>query len=193
MSLITLFSAPKAFTDPVARRLQRNAIGSWTRLPDVDTLLLGEEDGLAEAASELGAHLNSKVARNPNGVPLVSSMLELAREASSSPLLCIINADIILTSDFVDAAKQVASVVADPSAGATPAGLKPFVLLSRRWDLDVPEPLEFAGAGRNAFERPPGPEAACTGPQAATSSCSHATATPTCRASPSGAPGGTTG
>ncbi len=144
MTLITLFSAPKAFTDPVTARLQRNAIGSWSRLRDVETLLFGDEVGLAEAAAELGARHDPGVARNPSGVPLVSSMLQLARQGSSSPLLCIINADIILTSDFVDAANQVFSLASEPSAGPQPAALRAFVLLSRRWDLDVPAPLDFA-------------------------------------------------
>ncbi|HEX8991140.1 MAG TPA: hypothetical protein VF784_05630, partial [Anaerolineales bacterium] len=110
----------------------------------VETLLLGDEDGLAQAAGELGVHHSSRVERNPNGVPLVSSMLRLAREAGSSPLLCIINADIILTSDFVAAAKQIASLDSARSASSKPGALSAFVLLARRWDLDVPEPLDFA-------------------------------------------------
>jgi hypothetical protein len=43
MSLITLFSAPKPFTDPHIAMIQRNAIYSWTLLPDVEVILLGEE------------------------------------------------------------------------------------------------------------------------------------------------------
>jgi hypothetical protein len=54
MSLITLFSAPKPFTNPHIAMIQRNAIKSWTLLPDVEVILLGEEEGLAEAAHELG-------------------------------------------------------------------------------------------------------------------------------------------
>ncbi len=43
MSLITFFSAPKPFTDPHIAMIQRNAIKSWTLLPDVEVILLGEE------------------------------------------------------------------------------------------------------------------------------------------------------
>ena len=50
MPLITLFSAPKPFTNPHIAMIQRNAIKSWTLLPDVEVILLGEEEGLAEAA-----------------------------------------------------------------------------------------------------------------------------------------------
>ena len=131
MSQITLFSAPKPFTDPHIATIQRNAIRSWTLLPDVDVILLGEETGLAEAARELGVRHIPHVERNANGTPLISSMVELARETSSSDLLCIINADMILMSDFLDAARKTFQ-----QRGT-------FVLLSQRWDLDVTEPIEF--------------------------------------------------
>ena len=137
MSLITLFSAPKAFTDSSIALMQRNAIRSWTLLKDVDVLLLGEEDGLAEASRELGARHIASVAFNANHVPLVSSMLQLARENSDSPLLCIINTDIILMSDFVAAAQNAATL----ASGQLRRG---YVLLSRRWDLEVNLPLDFA-------------------------------------------------
>ncbi len=132
MSFITLFSAPKPFTNPHIAMIQRNAIKSWTLLPDVEVILLGEENGLAEAAKELGVKHIANVARNESGTPLISSMFQLARENSNSELLCIINADMILMSDFVEAAKQ-ASQLKDK-----------FVLLSQRWDYDITSPLDFA-------------------------------------------------
>jgi hypothetical protein len=53
--LITIFSAPKPFTNPHIARIQRNAIRSWAMLaPEAEVVLLGEEDGLAQAAAELG-------------------------------------------------------------------------------------------------------------------------------------------
>ena len=131
MPLITLFSAPKPFTDPHIAMIQCNAVKSWTLLPDVEVILLGEETGLAEAARELGVKHISNVARNANGTPLISSMFQLARENSKSDLLCIINADIILIPNFVEAAKQVVRLKDN------------FVLLSQRWDLDVTQPIEF--------------------------------------------------
>jgi hypothetical protein len=135
MSLITLFSAPKAFTDPATALSQRNAISSWKQLADVEVLLLGQEDGLAQAAHEIGVRHSADVEFNSNRVPLISSMLRLARESGDSPLLCIVNADIILMSDFVDAARQAAVL----ASGAQAA----YLLLSRRWDLDVKEPFAF--------------------------------------------------
>lgn len=131
MPLITLFSAPKPFTDSHIATIQRNAINSWTLLPDVEVILLGEETGLAEIARELGVKHISTVERNANGTPLISSMFQLARESSNSDLLCIVNADMILMQNFVEAAKQVVRLK------------DKFVLLSRRWDLDITQPLNF--------------------------------------------------
>jgi hypothetical protein len=93
--------------------------------------VLGEETGLSEAAQELGVKHISTVERNANGTPLISSMLQLARENSNNDLLCIINADMILMQDFVEAAKQAAKLK------------DKFVLLSQRWDLEVTQPIEF--------------------------------------------------
>jgi hypothetical protein len=131
MSLITLFSAPKPFTDPRIAMIQNNAIASWTRLEDAEVLLMGEEDGLQEAAERHGvAHIRG-VQRNDSGTPLISSMVQLARERSRSQVLCIINTDMIAMADFVEAGKRV-------------MGLRSrFVLVSRRWDLDVQAPIQF--------------------------------------------------
>jgi hypothetical protein len=140
MPLITLFSAPKPFTDPHIAMIQRNAITSWTLLPDVEVILLGEETGLAEAAQELGVKHIPIVARNESGTPLISSMFQLARENSNSDLLCIVNADMILMPDFLEATRRVVELK------------DKFVLLSQRWDLDVTQPLDFSNSWENRLK-----------------------------------------
>jgi hypothetical protein len=142
MPLITLFSAPKPFTDPHIAMIQRNAIESWILLPDVEIFLLGEETGLAEAAHELGVKHIPNVARNESGTPLISSMFQLARENSHSDLLCIINADMILMPDFVEAARTIYSG-GRVAEGVSRPQRNNFVLLSQRWDLDITQPIEF--------------------------------------------------
>jgi len=132
MPLITLFSAPKPFTNPHIAIIQRNAIKSWTLLPDVEVILFGEEEGLPEAARELDVKHIAQVSRSVTGVPLISSMVQLARENGSSDLLCIINSDMILMPDFLEAAKQAVKLN------------DKFVLLSQRWDYDIPAVLDFA-------------------------------------------------
>jgi hypothetical protein len=138
--LITLFSAPKPFTNPHIAMIQRNAIRSWTLLSEVEVILLGEETGLAETARELGVKHIPNVQRNANGTPLISSMFQLVRHASqgsNSDLLCIINADMILMPDFLEAAR------------ASQLKRDTFVLLSQRWDLDVSQPIEFTEDWQN--------------------------------------------
>ncbi len=121
---------------------QRNAIKSWTLLRDVDVILLGEEEGLAEAAHEFGVKHISSVERNANGTPLISSMFKLARENSNSEYLCIINADMILMPDFVEAALESSSLLLEKrtASRSTPY----FVVLSQRWDYDITSPIDFA-------------------------------------------------
>ncbi len=82
-------------------------------------------------AAEFGvAHLPD-VARNEWGTPLVSDIFALAREHSRSPLLCYVNADILLLPDLVEAARRVRAQARD------------FLLIGQRWDLDVRAPLDF--------------------------------------------------
>ena len=132
MAFITLFSTPKPFTDPHITTIQRNAIQSWTTLPDVEVLLIGDEQGVAEVAKELNVKHLPDVKCSDNGTPLISSMFQLTRENSDSDLLCIINTDMLLMPGFLEAAKQVQEQKTK------------FVLLSQRWDLDVTQPLDFS-------------------------------------------------
>jgi len=130
--MITIFSAPKPFSDPHIATIQCNAIASWTKLPDVNVILLGDEPGLAEAAADLGVVHIREIPRSPSGAPLMDAMFRLARQTSPTPLYAIVNADIILFDDFVEAAKK-ASAQKDK-----------FVLMGQRWDMEITEPLDFA-------------------------------------------------
>ena len=110
--MITLFTAPKPFTDPHIATIQRNAIQSWMHLgDDVEVLLVGDEPGMAEVAAEFGLRQLRDVDCSEAGTPLVNSIFDLARRASQSPLLAYLNADILLVPDFVSAARQVAGQV----------------------------------------------------------------------------------
>ncbi len=129
---LTLFSAPKPFTNPHIRTIQRNAIQTWKELgPDVEVVLIGDEEGLAETAAELEVQHIPDVRRNASGTPLVSSIFELARKASQSPILAYINADILTLPDFLEGAK-IAAQLSDR-----------FLLVGQRWDLDVRTAMDF--------------------------------------------------
>lgn len=129
MTTLTLFSAPKPFTNPHIATIQRNAIQSWKQLPDCDMLLIGSEPGIAEAAAEFGVRHLPQVECNAHGTPLLSSIFGLARQHSAAPLLCYVNADIILFSDIVEAAQNAAKQAAR------------FLMVGQRWDVDITDPL----------------------------------------------------
>jgi hypothetical protein len=133
MSFLTIFTAPKPFTDPHVNVIQRNAIQSWTRLgDDVQVLMIGDEEGMAEVAAEYGAVHLPDVSCSKDGIPIIGDMFRLAREASDSPVLAIVNADIMLLPDFVDSARMMLERTDQ------------FVLLGRRWNLEVNELLDFS-------------------------------------------------
>ena len=131
--LITVFSTPKPFINPHIAMIQNNAIGSWKHLgQDVDAILIGEEVGVAGAAKKQGIHMIRDVVRNSQGTPLVSSIFRTARENSSSPLLAYVNADILLTPAFVQSAQLVMRQT------------DKFLMVGRRWDLDVSQKMDFS-------------------------------------------------
>ncbi|HEY9075501.1 MAG TPA: hypothetical protein VIO61_03085 [Anaerolineaceae bacterium] len=138
--LLTIFAAPKPFTNPHIALIQRNAIRSWLALGDeVQVILLGEETGLVETAVELGVLHIPEVERNASGTPLVSSMFTLARQASQSPYLGCINADIVLTPGVLTATQTLGSQA------------QRFLMVGQRWDLAVTEPLDFGEGWANAL------------------------------------------
>lgn len=128
---LTIFTAPKPFTNPHIATIQRNAICSWQALAGVQVLLIGEEAGLAEFAAERGILHLPQVRRNAQGTPLVSSIFDLARQEADAPLLAYVNADMLLLPDFVEAARLVQ------------AQAEQFLIVGQRWDLDVQQELDF--------------------------------------------------
>jgi hypothetical protein len=132
MAFLTIFTAPKSFTDPHIDTIQRNAIQSWLHLgDDVEVILIGEEQGLADVAREYNVKHFPQVKRNEWNTPLVSSIFSLARQNSNSPLLAYVNADILLLPYVVTRSRQVADKV------------EKFLIIGRRWDLDVSKYLDF--------------------------------------------------
>lgn len=133
MAFLTIFTAPKPFTNPHIATIQRNAIRCWMHLdPQVEVLLVGDEPGMPQVAAELGVKQLSQVARNPQGTPLVNAIFTLASAHSAAPLLAYLNADILVFPDFVATARQVAAMS------------EKFLLVGQRWDLDVAQELDFA-------------------------------------------------
>jgi len=137
MAFLTIFTAPKPFTNPHINIIQRNAIQAWKSLADVDVLLIGDEPGIPEAAQEFGVKNVAQVRRDEKDIPLVSAVMEIGHKYCDSPLLCFANTDMILMSDLVRAARQVNEQALD------------FLLVGQRWDLDLIVPFDFSGDWEN--------------------------------------------
>jgi hypothetical protein len=100
--------------------------------PEVEVLLMGDEQGMAEVSKEFNIRHFPDVKCSDEGTPYINSMFDFARQTSDAPYLGILNADIMLMPDFVEATRQVGSL-ADK-----------FLFLGRRYDLDVTEELNFS-------------------------------------------------
>lgn len=131
--LITLFTAPKPFINPHIATIQMNAIQSWMALgEDVEVVLIGNEEGIEEAAKQTGANYQGMVKRNEIGTPLISSIFSIGRELNNSALLAYINADILLFRDFVEVARKILERQSK------------FLIVGQRWDMDIQESLDFS-------------------------------------------------
>jgi hypothetical protein len=132
--MLTIFTTAKAFRGHI-NVIQRNALKSWTLLhPDVEVILFGRDEGCAEAAKDLGIRHEPEVGRNGFGTILVSSMFDKARAMGRHDVLCYLNCDILLLSDFRAALERVKEKE------------QQFLMVGRRWDTEIKEPI--------AFERP---------------------------------------
>jgi glycosyltransferase involved in cell wall biosynthesis len=135
--MLTIFTSPKPFTGH-AGVIQRNAMLSWTRLyPRAEVILFGNDLGTAEVAERLGFIHVPDVKCTEFGTPLLSDMFQRAQEIGSNDLFCYINADIILFSDLTEQIARHRDAFGER-----------FLLIGRRWNLDVTRPLAF----RNIWE-----------------------------------------
>ncbi len=146
--MITFFTTAKPFTGHNGV-IQRNALKSWTLVaPGAEVILFGNEEGAAETASELGIIHVAEVERvvlkagiastNPvtrQGPKVLRSFFDTAQRMARHDVVCYVNCDIVLTEDFAAAVAKVRA--------ATPE----FLMVGRRWDTDVTEPIGFEQAG----------------------------------------------
>jgi hypothetical protein len=100
---LTLFTTMKPFRGEAAR-IQRNSIKSWLALnPRPEIIVFGDEPGVHEACDEFGLGLVSDVDRAPAGPPYLDDLFAKAQRLARTPMLCYVNADILLTSDLLTA------------------------------------------------------------------------------------------
>jgi hypothetical protein len=129
--MLSIFSTPKPFRGH-SDIIQRNAIRSWMLLhPEIEVILIGDEFGAAEVAREFGIRHEPEVRRAEGGPKYLDFIFNRACELARNPTLCYVNCDIVLMSDFRRAVELVT------------AGPRPFLMVGRRWDTEVTEPLDF--------------------------------------------------
>jgi hypothetical protein len=129
--MITFFTTAKPFCDHNAT-IQRNALRSWQLLhPDVEVILFGNEEGAAEAARELGIRHVPQVRTVESGPKLLPSFFDVAQRVARHDLICYVNCDIVLSTDFLYALNAV-----DAIHGA-------FLMVGRRWNVEVDKPITF--------------------------------------------------
>lgn len=129
--MLTFFTTAKAFQDHNGI-IQRNALKSWTLLhPDVEVILFGDDAGAAEAAEGLGIRHEPQVERNEHGTKRLDSMFARAQAMARHEVLCYINCDIILMQGFAHA------------LGRVRAAHTKFLMVGRRWDVQIEEPYDF--------------------------------------------------
>lgn len=137
--MVTIFTTPKAFRGHIDV-IQRNSLASWIRLfPGEDILLIGDDDGVGEAAREFGCRHFPEVRRNESGTPLISSIFGIGAQNAKNDVLCYVNTDIILLDEFKESLDLVIR------------RKRKFMMVGQRWDVDVTEPLIFGPGWQDAF------------------------------------------
>jgi hypothetical protein len=138
---LTIVAVPKAFRADIGL-IQQNALDSWLQLPaEVQILVVGTDDGVAEAAAGARVRHLLAVAASKFGTPLFDDVLRQAEAASEAPLICFANADVILLGDLVPAVRRVQ------------ARMERFLIVGQCWNVKVTERLDFAADGAATVRR----------------------------------------
>jgi len=133
--MITMFCTPKPFRDHIAV-IQRNALRSWKLLdPNIEVILFGDDEGASEVCQELGLRHERQVLRTEHGTKRLDSIFSSAQQSAKYDTLCYVNCDIILTHEFLAAQQRLEG------------WRHQYLMVGRRWDLDITEPLDFSAPG----------------------------------------------
>lgn len=128
---LTIFAVPKAFKGHEAV-IQKNAIRSWARLePKPEIILMGNDHGVREMALEVGARHIPEIQKNEFGTPLLNDIFYQAELASSHSILAYLNADIILTNDFIPAITHVTKKISE------------FLVVGQRLNINIKQEINF--------------------------------------------------
>jgi hypothetical protein len=140
--MLTFFTTAKPFRAHIGI-IQRNAIQSWKALhPQIEIILFGNDEGAAEAAQKFGLRHEPHVECNELGTKRLDYLFARAQAIARHEILCYINCDIILMQDFCRAIDRVRAMHRE------------FLMVGRRWDTDITEPLPFQSRERHLCSIP---------------------------------------
>ena len=97
--------------------------------PNCEILVFSDHSSIAEFCEKNNIKYIEDFKSNSYGTPLLSDIWKIVKEKSSYDLLCYINTDIILFSDFYNKVKKIE--------------LDEFMLAGRRWDLNISDHIKF--------------------------------------------------
>jgi hypothetical protein len=105
--MLTLFSVPKPFRGEIGG-IQCRSLESWTALEGVQVVLLGDEEGVAEAAGAAGAQHVPELERTDRGTPRLDSAFREVDRVASQPFRCFVHTDVLLHPDLLASTRVVA-------------------------------------------------------------------------------------
>lgn len=130
--MLTFFTTAKPFRGHIAT-IQRNALQSWKLLhADVEIIVFGDDEGSAEVSHEFALRHEPEVEHTSSGTIRLDDMFRQAQTLARHDLLCYANCDIVLQDDFCRALRQASQAQRE------------FLMVGRRWDLDITEPIDFS-------------------------------------------------
>lgn len=129
--MITFFTIPKPFTNPHISIIQKNAIKSWISInAQKEIFLCGNDYGVKEVAQKLNIKHLPNIETNKFNTPLLNSAFKEACKIAQSNIICYINCDIIILSNFLNCLRDIAK-------------FSEFLIVGRRIDLDIAYPIKF--------------------------------------------------
>ena len=129
--MLTFFCIPKAFQGHFGV-IQRNALASWRALgPSCEVLVFGDEEGAGAAAEAAGARHLPAIGRNEFGTPLLDDVFVRPVQSPKTTLSAMSTP---ISFSLPTCSQAVAAVS---------ARFARYLIVGRRWNLDLEEPVSF--------------------------------------------------
>jgi len=131
--MITFIACPREFVSPYAV-VQRNAILSWKRLSSCKNIVLcGNDGGIKEFCEEHDLIHEPDIKISDSSVPILPSALHHGYKHADK-MVCYINSDILLTSDFDKTVKSLMEKFSEEEK---------MMVVGRRKDIDFDSEIIF--------------------------------------------------